>query len=189
MQAFYRDLSYPYGLENALRLAGALEREVHTRSDETIAEPNPSQPHPSQTHPSRALGRTNTTTRGHIVVVDDDEAIRHLFTEALQRNGFTVTCRQSLQDDAHDFDLIANRADALILDRHIGPDDGLAFLQRLRREIPILPVVLISGHPLTRAEQRQLASLNADFFPKPFQVKELIQFLTLCLSDTPSSAL
>ncbi len=181
MQAFYRDLSYPYGLENALQLAGTLKQGLHLRHNETIIEPPTTPPYTAHTSE-----RSQTRTQGHIVVYDDDEAIRNLLAQALERKGFTVTCRHSFLDDKHDFGLIAETADALILDRHIGQQDGLSFLQRLREEIPCLPVVLISGHPLDPKEQRKLASLNADFFAKPFQVRELVRFLLHCLTDIPS---
>ncbi|MCB9644712.1 MAG: response regulator transcription factor [Myxococcales bacterium] len=173
MQSFYRDLSYPYSLENALRLAGALGLEDKQTSDENIAEPknNP------QTKIAAHSEKDPKGPQGHIFVYDDDSQIRELLKEVLQRNGYQVTCYDALQGDELDFAVLSQQADALLLDRHLGKDDGLEFLQRVREEGINLPTILMSGQDLTNKEQARLTLLQGDFFAKPFKVKELLSFL------------
>jgi DNA-binding response OmpR family regulator len=105
-----------------------------------------------------------------VLVVDDEATIRLLCRVNLEHHGYRVLeaetlgqARTSLDDD---------RVDVVLLDLHVGQEDGRDLLAEIRAERPGLPVAFFSG----TAERDTILRTGADaLIPKPFALDELIE--------------
>jgi two-component system alkaline phosphatase synthesis response regulator PhoP len=107
----------------------------------------------------------------HILVVDDDVAIRELVREYLVENDFQV----SLAENGADMDKVlgAEIVDLVILDLKLPDEDGLAIARRLRESLD-LPIIILTGRK-EEADRVMGLELGADdYVTKPFSLMELL---------------
>jgi CheY-like chemotaxis protein len=108
----------------------------------------------------------------HVLVVDDDDAIRDVIADVLQDHRFaTVMARDGIEA----LELIQRRdppIDLVILDLMMPRYDGWDLLQRLREdpEFRHIPVVVVSA--LTKAGSQLQAGA---FLPKPLELNSLVE--------------
>jgi two-component system nitrogen regulation response regulator NtrX len=107
-----------------------------------------------------------------ILVVDDEQDIRHSLEIVLGGAGYQVICAEDGEEA-----LAAVEAEppaAVFLDIELPKLDGMEVLRRLRAERPDLPVVMISGHgTIERAvEATRLGAY--DFVEKPFSRERIL---------------
>jgi DNA-binding response OmpR family regulator len=107
----------------------------------------------------------------HILIVDDDAAIRSLLTEYLAENGLRVSVAET---SAAMMAVLAESAiDLLVLDLRLGREDGMAVTRRLRSESAI-PIIMLTG---VRDEADRVMGLELgadDYLTKPFSPRELL---------------
>src|SRR5665213_695158 len=128
-----------------------------------------------------------TTTRApapveaHILVVDDDLAIRELIREYLTENDFQVSVAESGAD--MDRVLGAEIVDLVILDLKLPDEDGLAIARRLRESLD-LPIIILTGRK-EEADRVMGLELGADdYVTKPFSQRELLARIKAVLRRT-----
>src|SRR5438105_6676147 len=105
---------------------------------------------------------------GAVLVVDDEASIRLLCRVNLELEGYRVleAARLEAAREALRTEPIA----VVLLDIHVGPDDGRELLGELRAERPGVRVAFFSG----TTEVDAIAHLGADaVIPKPFTLDEL----------------
>ena len=100
--------------------------------------------------------------RGNVLVVDDEESVRHFASAAL-----------------HD----AGRFDAVLLDLTMPKLDGEDTLVALRMIAPTLPVIVMSGTNDQNRAQYFVRRGLADFLPKPFTVSKLVALLDAVIAE------
>jgi two-component system, OmpR family, response regulator MprA len=118
----------------------------------------------------------------HLLVVDDDAAVREALALVLGLDGFDVTTaadgREALRT------LSAGRPDAVVLDVLMPGVDGLELCRRIRATGDRTPVLMLTA----RAEvSERVAGLEAgadDYLAKPFAREELIARLRALLRRT-----
>jgi two-component system cell cycle sensor histidine kinase/response regulator CckA len=124
---------------------------------------DPAAPTPAET-PNPA-----TRVPHHVLLVDDDDAIRRLVKRAFTRAGWQVTdadgAEAALQGDCTDIDCVVS-------DVSMPGMDGPGLVRALRAQHPKLPAVLMSGYADAR-QRRELAKEDIAFLPKPFAMAEL----------------
>ncbi|RUL88715.1 response regulator [Tautonia sociabilis] len=99
-------------------------------------------PEPGQTAPPRSPARSDPSPRrGHLLVVDDDQAATELMAELLRFDGFDVSVAHSV---AAAMAAPLDRIDCVITDLDL-PDGTGADLLRLLRTVVDVPVVALSG--------------------------------------------
>jgi DNA-binding response OmpR family regulator len=106
--------------------------------------------------------------RGHVLVVDDDSSLRLLCRVNLELDGFVVSEAPTLDEARAAID--AEPIDAVLLDVHVGHENGIELLDELNRERPALPVILLTGESGLPEDARGRA---AAVLSKPFEVREL----------------
>ncbi len=107
----------------------------------------------------------------HILVVDDDQEIRTLLAEYLERNGFRVS---TLPDGRELLRAITERAvDLVVLDLMMPGPDGLEVCRDLRAKSR-LPVLMLSarGEEVDRILGLEMGA--DDYLAKPFHPRELL---------------
>lgn len=103
-----------------------------------------------------------------VLVADDDAGIRLVCRVNLELEGYRVLEAATAEelhrivDDEH--------VDAVLLDIHLGADDGLALARGLHASHPDIGVAIFSGS-IQRPEEA--AEFADGYLPKPFTLEEL----------------
>ena len=83
--------------------------------------------------------------RAHVLVVDDEEYIRHAMRRVLQAEGMLVTVASSGPEALRCVD--QNPPDLVLLDLKMPEMDGPEVLMEIRRREPEIPVLILTGFP------------------------------------------
>ncbi|MGB6488092.1 MAG: response regulator [Steroidobacteraceae bacterium] len=125
----------------------------------------------------------------HILIVDDDAAIRTLLTEYLAENGLRVSVAQT--GAAMSAILAESAIDLVVLDLRLGGEDGMVIARRLRGDSAI-PIIMLTG---VRDEADRVMGLELgadDYLTKPFSPRELLARIRTVLrrakAATPTQA-
>jgi two-component system, response regulator, stage 0 sporulation protein F len=117
-----------------------------------------------------------------VLIVDDEEHIRFLYSEELKEEGYDVITA----DSGHKLlERIRNeKPDVVVLDIKMVDYNGLDLLQDIRNEFYDLPVVLCTAYD---AFKEDIKSVAADFYVvKSFDLTELKQKITMAIEATSS---
>jgi two-component system response regulator MprA len=118
----------------------------------------------------------------HLLVVDDDSAVREALAVVLALDGFEVSIAQDGRQALRSVE--AERPDAVVLDVLMPGLDGLEVCRRIRATGDHTPVLMLTA----RAEiSERVAGLEAgadDYLVKPFAREELIARLRALLRRT-----
>src|SRR4029078_5494504 len=117
----------------------------------------------------------------HILVVDDDVAIRELIREYLKENDFQVSGAETGAD--MDKVVSVEIVDLVILDLKLPDEDGLAIARRLRESLD-LPIIILTGRREEPARVMGLALGADDSVTKPFSQRELMARIKAVLRRT-----
>ena len=126
---------------------------------------------------------------GLLLVVDDDEAVRALASDTLERAGFEVL---AAADGARAVEIFQERgADilAVLLDRTMPGVGGEETFERIRGIRPDVPVVLVSGYNERNASERFVGKGLAGFLQKPFLPSMLVSTIREALERSPQTPL
>ena len=108
----------------------------------------------------------------HILIVEDDNSLRDLFSEALESEGYATSMASNGAEGIEVFDEI--NPDLVLLDLLMPKMDGWEALERVRK-ISECPVIIVTGQGTTEDIIRGLLEAGADdYLVKPFGIKELI---------------
>ena len=108
----------------------------------------------------------------HILVVDDDAAMRDLIGAFLSERGFRVSPAADGKEMTRV--LARDRVDLILLDVRLGQDDGFTLLRSLPEETRA-PVIVVTGHAREEADAVVGLELGADdYMTKPFGLSELL---------------
>ena len=107
-----------------------------------------------------------------VLVVDDERFVRELCVEIIAGEGYRVL---SAPDADEGLRLVKEGpVGAILLDLMLPRISGFEFLQILGREVPDIPVVIMTAHS-SQSRVIDLLKLGAyDFLPKPFDPSDLI---------------
>jgi two-component system OmpR family response regulator len=117
--------------------------------------------------------KTGMDKADHILVVDDDEEIRDLLRQYLEKQGMTV----SLAANGREMRavLAARQIDMVVLDLMMPGEDGLALCRQLHaREGNPLPILMLTAR---NEEADRILGLEMgadDYLTKPFAARELL---------------
>ncbi len=118
----------------------------------------------------------------HILVVDDDPAIRELIREYLSEHDFKV----SMAETGAEMDKVlgsVDMVDLVILDLKLPDEDGLSIARRIRESLD-LPIIILTGRK-EEADRIMGLELGADdYVTKPFSQRELMARIKAVLRRT-----
>ena len=118
----------------------------------------------------------------HILVVDDDAAIRELIREYLNEHDFKV----SMAETGAEMDKVLGgqeMVDLVILDLKLPDEDGLSIARRIRESLD-LPIIILTGRK-EEADRIMGLELGADdYVTKPFSQRELMARIKAVLRRT-----
>ena len=121
-----------------------------------------------------------------ILVVDDEDGIRDLISDALSIGGFEV---ETSPDGLQALKVIRDhRFDLLILDVNMPKMDGFALLEKVRADGLTTPVIMLSARG-QKVDINQGLRLGADdYVTKPFGLEELSLRINAILKRTNKTA-
>jgi DNA-binding response OmpR family regulator len=108
----------------------------------------------------------------HIVVVEDEPAIRRGVVDALRVSGYAVT--EAADGEAGLQAALRRDAGLVLLDLLLPRRDGLEVLAELRKTRPNLPVIVLTARGSEDDRVRGLKMGADDYVVKPFSARELI---------------
>lgn len=106
-----------------------------------------------------------------ILVVEDDKAVRHLLTTALEVNDYQ--CRSAETGLTSIQEALSYKPDLILLDLGLPDMDGMAILQKIRTWSHV-PIIVVSARD---EDKDKIAAFDAgadDYVTKPFSVDELL---------------
>ncbi|MFP5416574.1 MAG: response regulator transcription factor [Actinomycetes bacterium] len=108
----------------------------------------------------------------HILVVDDDQAVRDSLKRSLQYSGYEVAAAaDGIEALAH---LSAHRADAVIMDVMMPRLDGLETTRVLRQQGNDIPILVLTARDAVGDRVDGLDAGADDYMAKPFALDELM---------------
>jgi len=110
-------------------------------------------------------------TSGRILLVDDDEAIRTVVSEALRREGHMVVAAGSVADQTRQLESFT--PDILITDVVLPDGNGLDNVPALMARWPDLPIIVLSAQNTLSTAVRATEQGAFEYLPKPFDLDEL----------------
>jgi DNA-binding response OmpR family regulator len=122
-------------------------------------------------------------SRGTVLVVEDDKAIRRGLVDALAFAGFSAV--EAADGEAGLTTAIAGELDLVLLDVLLPKLDGFAVLERLREVRPALPVIVLTARGQEEDRVRGLRLGADDYVCKPFSAKELLARVEAVLRRSP----
>src|ERR687890_638367 len=109
---------------------------------------------------------------GHILLADDDAAIRTVLNQALSRAGYEV---RSTSNAATLWRWVAQGEGDLIITDVVMPDENaFDLLPRIKRLRPELPIIVMSAQNTFMTAIRASERGAYEYLPKPFDLKELV---------------
>ena len=107
-----------------------------------------------------------------VLIVEDDFALRSLFREALDAEGFTTCIASNGVEGIELFEQI--NPDIILMDLMMPRMDGWQALERIRR-VSECPVIIVTGKGTTEDIIKGLLEAGADdYLVKPFGITELL---------------
>jgi len=106
-----------------------------------------------------------------VLVIDDDPGVLEYLEVLMSRQGYAVTPATGGEQALAGLD--KSRPDLVTLDVVLDGMDGLETLRRLKKRIPDVPVIMLSGHGHARTIVAAMQLGASDFLRKPFEVEEL----------------
>ncbi|KUM54188.1 response regulator transcription factor [Rheinheimera sp. EpRS3] len=111
----------------------------------------------------------------HLVIVDDDSVLLGALARRFGQRGFSVT---TYADAITAEQLIAQQAQAYLLDLRFASQSGLSFIAPLRAALPQCRIILLTGYA-SIANAIQAVKLGADdYLTKPVDFLQLEQAIT-----------
>jgi two-component system, cell cycle sensor histidine kinase and response regulator CckA len=117
-------------------------------------------------------GPTRVLTRPRILLVDDDTRTSRLLAHMLREDGFDV---EFAKDGASAISRLTRppMPDILVTDLHMPDVDGIAVTQFARSKEPLLPVVIVTGHP------NMAIGMGSSLVPLPVVITKPIEYAKL----------
>lgn len=122
----------------------------------------------------------------HVLLVEDDRAIATVIIAALEDEGFAIEhCTNIAERDR----LLADRPfDVMLTDVMLEDGDGLATLAAARAGAGDIPVIVLSAQNTLDTAVRASESDAFEYFPKPFDLDELVYAVKQAASARASTS-
>lgn len=108
--------------------------------------------------------------KGLIWIVDDDSAIRWVLERTFNAAG--MACKTFGDADSVLDELNHQVPDVLLSDIRMPGMDGFTLLQRLQRDYPALPVIIMTAHSDLDAAVKSYQKGAFEYLPKPFDIDD-----------------
>jgi two-component system KDP operon response regulator KdpE len=113
-----------------------------------------------------------TTSRGRILVTDDDPSLRRALNNTLHSLGFDV---REASDGEHALaEIRRDPCDVVLLDVNMPGMGGVATCREMRKMFPVVQILMLSVRDREEEKVKALEAGADDYVTKPFSVPELV---------------
>jgi two-component system response regulator AtoC len=120
-------------------------------------------------------------SKANVLVVDDQDSIRHFVGRALEEDGYTVVSAGSVREARVAIEQAM--PDMAFLDLKLPDGTGLELLREIKRLQPEVPVVLMTAFGELETAVEAMSAGAFWFVKKPFQVEELLALATRAMES------
>ncbi|MGF1767234.1 response regulator transcription factor [Enterovibrio makurazakiensis] len=124
-----------------------------------------------------------SSVASHIVVVDDEQDVRAVLTDALRQIGYTVTSVSNSQEMQATTDV-----DLAVIDLRLHNEDGLQLARQLRASSDI-PIMMLTGKGDETDRIIGLEVAADDYMMKPFNLREFTARVNALLRRSQNTSL
>jgi putative nucleotidyltransferase with HDIG domain len=107
-----------------------------------------------------------------ILIVDDEESVRDLLKQILEKEGYT--CEGAEDAETASALLSEKKFDLVISDVQMPEKSGIQLLEEIKTQYPNLATMLISGHTDKKTAESAIVKGAIDFLVKPFQKDQVL---------------
>ncbi len=175
-------LAMAYGIIEAHGGWIDLDTEVGVGTTFTIYIPLAQTPQATQTDDETIQPEHPVT--GRILIVDDEETVREILADMLNRLGCDVIAASTGQQAVAIYGEQAHTIDAVIIDLIMPGMGGAQTFDMLREVNPELRAALSTGHSPDGIAQQLLDRGMVDILPKPYRMKDISRVLNSLCPDT-----
>ncbi|ARO56273.1 hybrid sensor histidine kinase/response regulator [Methylorubrum zatmanii] len=136
-----------------------------TESGSPTARPPEPPPKPAADH----------TGQGTVLLVEDEDPVRAVNSRALSARGYTVLEAASGIEALRLIEEHADGIDVVVSDVVMPEMDGPTLLRELRKHMPDLKVIFVSGYAEDAFRKNLPEGETFNFLPKPFSLKQLVE--------------
>jgi two-component system, cell cycle sensor histidine kinase and response regulator CckA len=140
-------------------------------------------PEPSPSTPKGSSPVHQGNSRGRILVVDDEEAIRAVVSRMLQAEGYEVLRARDGTEALRELGEVGGAVDLVITDLVMPGMGGHVLGAELARRYPELPLVWMSGHPRDVEFPREMPGHEYPFLMKPVSPRALLEMVSRVLQN------
>lgn len=115
----------------------------------------------------------------HVLVVDDDPAVRQAMKRVLESAGYEVEVAQNGEEATAQF--LPAQTDLLLLDLNLPSQSGWDVFERLTTRYPLVPVIIITGLP-NQYSTAVAAGVSA-LMEKPVEATALLKTVSEVLAE------
>ncbi|MEL7345804.1 MAG: sigma-54 dependent transcriptional regulator [Pseudomonadota bacterium] len=121
---------------------------------------------------------------GDILVVDDERDIRELIADILRDEGFSTRVAGTSDDCMAE--LAKDKPSLMILDIWLKDSqmDGIDILKHVKRDMPEVPIIIISGHGNIEIAVAAIKQGAYDFIEKPFNIDQLLVVISRAMETS-----
>lgn len=118
----------------------------------------------------------------HILIIDDDDRIRELLQKYLIKNNFRAMVATNTAEAKKT--MLKNSFDLLIVDYMMPDENGIEFINFLRKDKNMIPVIMLTALGEIENKLEGLGCGADDYITKPFEPKELLLRINNILKRT-----
>jgi DNA-binding NtrC family response regulator len=116
-----------------------------------------------------------------VLVIDDDESMRHLLVDTLEVFGYQVS---TAKDGRQALDMLDEASfDLAICDLMMPRLNGRDFLKKVKDHTPGLPVIIITGYGTAQTEDEIMRLGARGYLSKPFTIEQIRTLVEQILGD------
>jgi len=127
-----------------------------------------------------------TQMNAKVLVVDDDPNLLRVVSLRLQKEGYSVTSVDSAEKALAQVAVAA--PDLVLTDLKMGGMDGMALFEAIARQLPGLPVIIMTAHGTVPDAVTATRRGVFGFLPKPFENQQLLGEIERALRLTATSS-
>lgn len=119
--------------------------------------------------------------KSHILVVDDEDALRMVLSSELSSSGYEVT---TASDGDEAITVIQNKKfDLVLLDIKMPKVDGFEVLKFIKKNFPAIKVIMLTGFADLKNAIESKKHGAEDFVSKPYDLVDLLTTIERVLSE------
>ncbi|WP_316897665.1 response regulator [Pseudodesulfovibrio indicus] len=120
-----------------------------------------------------------------VLLVDDEIGFLDVLAKRMGKRGYVVTTAGSGAEGIQV--LRGNDFDVAVLDLKLEDMDGIEVLQIMKKMVPDLPVIMLTGHGSEQAAREGVKSGAFDYLLKPCDLDDLLDKIGEAAAGTASS--